>query len=299
VADELTLVLSDIGFDEKGVLESPDSGGSAGMVFGREGAYILANGKVMPTLWARAGAPQRWRIVNAAKSRYFLLDLEGQPFYVIGSDGGLQETPETTEMLLITPGERADVIVTPTGPKGGTLVLRALLYNRGYGSVEYRHVEDVMTIAFTDQPPLSRPKMPTAGRAFAPPTVAGATKVDVLLELPHAGADGKSEFHVNGVPFWKAKPYIATVGESQIWTVKNESKFAHPFHLHGFFFLPLDEKLEPIHPMAWKDTLNVPINSTVRFLVVFDERPGMWMFHCHILDHADGGLMGHVHLAPE
>src|SRR5437867_5686163 len=54
VADQLTLVLSDIGFDSKGVLESPESGGSAGMVFGREGAYVLANGKVMPTVRARA-----------------------------------------------------------------------------------------------------------------------------------------------------------------------------------------------------------------------------------------------------
>jgi FtsP/CotA-like multicopper oxidase with cupredoxin domain len=100
------------------------------------------------------------------------------------------------------------------------------------------------------------------------------------------------------VPFWKAQPYMATVGETQIWTVKNDTKFAHPFHLHGFFFLPLDEKLQPIRPMAWKDTLDVPIDGTIRFLVVFDERPGMWMFHCHILDHADGGLMGHVHLSP-
>jgi FtsP/CotA-like multicopper oxidase with cupredoxin domain len=48
--------------------------------------------------------------------------------------------------------------------------------------------------------------------------------------------------------------------------------------------------------MAWKDTLDVPIESTIRFVVVFDERPGMWMFHCHILDHADGGMMGHVHV---
>ena len=298
VADQLTLVLSDIGFDGKGVPDSPDSGGPAGMVFGREGAYILANGRVMPTLRARPGAPQRWRIVNTAKSRYFLLDLDGQPFYVIGTDGGLQETPETMETLLITPGERADVIVTPTGPKGGTLVLRAMLYNRGYGSVEYRNVEEVLTIAFTDQPALPRPKMPVAGRAFAVPKLSGATHVDVLLTLPRAGPDGKSEFLVNGVPFWKAKPYLARVGETQIWTVKNESKFAHPFHLHGFFFLPLDQKFEPIHPMGWKDTLNVPVDGTIRFVVVFDERPGMWMFHCHILDHADGGLMGHVHLSP-
>jgi FtsP/CotA-like multicopper oxidase with cupredoxin domain len=112
------------------------------------------------------------------------------------------------------------------------------------------------------------------------------------------GPVGKSEFRVNGVPFWKAKPYLATVGEKQIWTVRNDSKFAHPFHLHGFFFLALDEKLQPIRPMAWKDTLNVPIDGTIRFVVFFDERPGMWMFHCHILDHAEGGLMGHVHVAP-
>ena len=69
VRDEMTLVLSDIGFDQKGVLDPPDTGGTAGMVFGREGAYLLANGKIMPTLRARAGAPQRWRILNAAKSR--------------------------------------------------------------------------------------------------------------------------------------------------------------------------------------------------------------------------------------
>jgi FtsP/CotA-like multicopper oxidase with cupredoxin domain len=299
VADQLTLVLSDIGFDRHGVLDSADSGGSAGMVFGREGAYVLANGKLLPTLRARAGAPQRWRIVNAARSRFFLLDLEGQPFYVIGGDGGLQERPETTDLLLITPGERVDVIVTPTGPSGGTLTLRADLYNRGYGSVEYRIPEDVLTIAFSDEPSLPKHNMPALHRDIAAPSLAGATRVDVVLTLPPAGSDGKSEFHVNGVPFWKARPFLAQVGEKQIWTVKNDTKWAHPMHLHGFFFLPLDEQLQPIRPMAWKDTLNVPIDGTIRFVVVFDERPGMWMFHCHILDHADGGLMGHVHLRPE
>jgi len=296
VADERTLVLSDIGFDAHGALDPPDSGGAAGMVFGREGGYVLVNGKVMPTLSARSGAPQRWRIVNAAKSRYFLLNFDDQPFYVIGGDGGLQEAPQIVDELLVTPGERADVIVTPTRPKTGTLQLHAMLYNRGYGSVEYRIPEDILTVAFTDEPPLPTPPMPAVHRDIVAPPRENATKVDLVLTLPPAGQNGKSEFRVNGVPFWKAKPYLATLGETQIWTVKNDSKFAHPFHLHGFFFLPLDETLEPIHPMAWKDTINVPIDGTVRFLVRFDERPGMWMFHCHILDHADGGLMGHVHV---
>jgi FtsP/CotA-like multicopper oxidase with cupredoxin domain len=299
VADQLTLVLSDIGFDSHGVLDSPDTGGPVGTVFGREGLYVLTNGRILPTIRARSGAPQRWRIVNAARSRFFFLDLGGQTFTVIGGDGGLQERPETKDTLLITPGERMDVIVAPTGPRGGTLTLQAALYNRGYGSVENRIPEDVLTIAFSDEPALPKPQMPALHRDIVPPGLAGATRVDMVLTLPPAGANGKSEFQVNGAPFWKASPFLARVGETQIWTVKNETKWAHPIHLHGFFFLPLDDQLQPIRPMAWKDTLDVPMEGTIRFVVVFDERPGMWMFHCHILDHADGGLMGHVHLRPD
>ena len=292
VADQLTLVLSDIGFDTKGVLEPADSGGSAGMVFGREGEYVLANGRRRPVLKARPGAPQRWRIVNAAKSRFFYLDMDGQPFTVIGTDGGFQEKPTTTDILLITPGERVDVIVTPKGKAGTPLAVRGMLYNRGYGSVEYRSVEEVMMIEFTKEPPVVA-KPVTVTRAIPLPSIDGATPVDILLTLPPM-QNNKSEFQVNGVPFWKAKPYTAALGEKQLWIVNNDSDWDHPFHLHGFFFQIVDEAGKPVGPLAWKDTVNIPMKTTVRLLVTFDERPGEWMFHCHILDHADGGLMGTV-----
>ena len=292
VVDQVTLVLSDIGFDAKGQPEPADSGGSAGMVFGREGDYVLVNGRVRPVLRARPGAPQRWRIVNAAKSRFFYLDLEGQAFTVIGVDGGLQERPVTSDILLVTPGERVDVIVAPKGKAGTPLTLRAMLYNRGYGSVQYRGVEDVMTIEFTNQPPIAAAPV-RVSRTMSPPTVAGATPVHFVLTLPPM-ENNKSEFRVNGVPFWKAKPFVAALGETQLWTVKNDSDWDHPFHLHGFFFQVIDEKGQPVRPLAWKDTVNVPMKTTARLLVTFDERPGEWMFHCHILDHADGGLMGTV-----
>jgi FtsP/CotA-like multicopper oxidase with cupredoxin domain len=292
VADQLTLVLSDIGFDTKGVLEPADSGGSAGMVFGREGEYVLANGRRRPVLKARPGAPQRWRIVNAAKSRFFYLDMDGQPFTVIGTDGGFQEKPTTTDILLITPGERVDVIVTPKGKAGTPLAVRGMLYNRGYGSVEYRSVEEVMMIEFTKEPPVVA-KPVTVTRAIPVPSIDGATPVDILLTLPPM-QNNKSEFQVNGVPFWKAKPYTAALGEKQLWIVNNDSDWDHPFHLHGFFFQIVDEAGKPVGPLAWKDTVNIPMKTTVRLLVTFDERPGEWMFHCHILDHADGGLMGTV-----
>jgi FtsP/CotA-like multicopper oxidase with cupredoxin domain len=292
VDDQLTLVLSDIGFDAKGKLDPADTGGSAGMVFGREGDYVLANGRRHAVLTARPGAPQRWRIVNAAKSRFFYLDLDGQPFTVIGTDGGMQEKPVTTDILLVTPGERVDVIVTPKGKAGTPLPLRAMLYNRGYGSVEYRAVEEVLTIEFTKETPIAA-KPVAVSRAIPALSSEGATPVDVVLTLPPM-KNNKSEFLVNGAPFWNAKPFTAKLGEKQMWIVKNDSDWDHPFHLHGFFFQVVDAQGRPERPLAWKDTVNVPMKTTVRILVDFDERPGQWMFHCHILDHADGGLMGTV-----
>ena len=293
LADETTFVLSDIGFDSKGVLEDPESGGSAGMVFGREGAYVLVNGRTRPTLKARPGAPQRWRIVNSAKSRFFYLDLDGQEFTLIGEDGGLQASPTKSSILLVTPGERKDVIVRPTGKAGSELTLRAMLYNRGYGSIEYRSVEDIMTIAFTDDPPVTKYELPKISRTLTPPPLAGATPVPVVFTLPPQEA-GHNEFRINGVPFWKAQPFKAKIGETQLWTVKNDTDFDHPFHIHGFFFMVVDEKGAPVQPLVWKDTVNIPLKTTARFLVTFDNRPGTWMLHCHILDHAAGGMMGTV-----
>ncbi len=60
--------------------------------------------------------------------------------------------------------------------------------------------------------------------------------------------------------------------------------------------MPVDEKGVPLAPAVWKDTLNIPMKTTAHMLVTFDDREGTWMIHCHILDHAEGGLMGTVHV---
>jgi FtsP/CotA-like multicopper oxidase with cupredoxin domain len=54
----------------------------------------------------------------------------------------------------------------------------------------------------------------------------------------------------------------------------------------------------PQDPIEWRDTVNVPVKKQIKIAVRYDARPGMWMFHCHILDHADAGMMGMLHLAP-
>jgi len=93
-------------------------------------------------------------------------------------------------------------------------------------------------------------------------------------------------------------PVRARLGQTHLWRIGNGSTYDHPFHLHGFSFLPVDFDNNPILPMQWKDTINVGAREQVNVLVRFDDRPGMWMFHCHILDHAEVGLMGMVHLSP-
>jgi FtsP/CotA-like multicopper oxidase with cupredoxin domain len=292
--EEQILVLSDLGADEKGTLDPADTGGWAGMVFGREGSHVLVNGKVRPHLTMRAGTAQRWRIVNAAKSRFFMLDLEGLPLTQIGGDGGLQEYAVTSEMVLVTTGERVDLLVSPRGEPGSTLTLRSLLYNRGYGSTEYRNAEELLTIELTSDAPLPAPPPPALSRTFTPPPLEGASPLALTITLPPVDARGHAEFRVNDRPHWTASPYRAALGETQIWTVRNETAWDHPLHLHGFFFMVLDDEGRPVRPLAWKDTVNVPLKSAVRLAVTFDGRGGEWMFHCHILDHAEGGLMGTI-----
>ncbi|MDI1482514.1 multicopper oxidase family protein [Polyangium sp. y55x31] len=290
IGDELVLVLSDIAIKDDGSLQDPQTGLDFGTLFGREGDLLLVNGKKNPVIEARAGRRQRWRIVNAAKSRYFQLAMKEHTFTRIGGDGGFMEKPVESAALVLTPGERADVMVVPRGAPGSTLSVRWVPYDRGYGTTFNRPEEEVFRVHLSDEAAVTETPRPKTDRVITPLDLTGATPV--ALELTQGEIDGKMVMGINGVPSWEAAPIPGMVGETQVWTVKNTMDFAHPFHLHGFFFQPLDASLAPLHPMEWKDTVNVPVDGTGRFAVRYDDRPGMWMFHCHILDHADAGMMG-------
>lgn len=295
-ADVLVLVLSDIGIQDDGALVDPLSGGDLGTLFGREGNVILVNGRWLPTIQVRSGITQRWRIVNAARSRYFQLELPGTKFTRIGNDGGLLASPVEEDMLLLTPGQRADVLVTPTDEQGALQFLTWVPYERGFGSTDFRSPELVMRLDFTDDPP-GEPSTPSFTRAVQPLDITDATAVYVRL-TQMKDIDGNLVLGINGVPFAELEPFPAKIGETQVWTIENQMDWSHPFHLHGFFFQVLDDQGEPTRPLAWLDTVDIPVRETRRIVVRFDARPGMWMFHCHILDHADAGMMGMIDLRP-
>jgi FtsP/CotA-like multicopper oxidase with cupredoxin domain len=122
-------------------------------------------------------------------------------------------------------------------------------------------------------------------------TAEGAEPINIDLVM--TTSEGLTGFDIKGGPFWRKTSVRAALGAKQLWTITNKAIWAHPIHLHGFFFQEVDEKGIPVSPRAWKDTINVPAEATRRFLVKLD-RPGSWMYHCHILDHAEAGLMSTV-----
>jgi FtsP/CotA-like multicopper oxidase with cupredoxin domain len=83
------------------------------------------------------------------------------------------------------------------------------------------------------------------------------------------------------------------VGELQVWELLNETGMDHPFHLHGFFFQVVARDGVRVTPSEWKDTVNVVGKGRVTIAFRPDDRPGQWMYHCHILEHHAAGMMGH------
>jgi FtsP/CotA-like multicopper oxidase with cupredoxin domain len=292
LGDEVILVLSDIALDGDGGLAAPIRGNTVVSLFGAEGQTILVNGKVHPRLTARAGVRQRWRLVNAAGARFFHLVLDGHSLTRIGGDGGLIESPVPGDSLVLAPGERADVSIVPHGNPGTDVALHWISSDRGFGTDFGEGPQEILTLHIENVPAATPTPLPEHLRTIQPLDVASATPQNVVIAYAE-GVDGgpppaNEGYTINGKAF--DAMLMGRVDETDVFTVDNRTDWDHPFHLHGFFFQPLDESGLPVH--EWKDTFNIPVKSTRRFVVHYDDRAGNWMFHCHVLDHTEVGLMG-------
>ena len=174
------------------------------------------------------------------------------------------------------------------------LPVRWVPHDQGFGSTFSRPEESLFRIRTDNVTPVLPPPLPALTRDIKAIDLSNAAPK--LLQLTQNAEGTPFSLGINGVPGDKAAPVMATMGETQIWTVQNTIQFAHPFHLQGFFFQVLDVNGVAPALREWRDTVDVPVDATVRLAMTFDERPGMWMFHCHILDHSDAGMMGMVHL---
>ena len=287
---ERLLILSDNRFHPDGSVDVAAPRTPAAIVDeenGREGNVMLVNGQVMPKIRIRSGETQRWRIINAGAARVYRLAFPGQKLLQVGTDGGLFERPQEEKDLVLSNSERAEILVRGTAAPGSSTVLQNLPYDRYTNQTRpdrWSQPQSLLTLAYTQEPRSKPLVIPTTVRVI--PSL-DTTMVTVRRSIV------LSQGLINGRMMDMARVDIkAKLGATEIWTIENVVGMDHPFHLHGFRFQVLDRNGVPEHDRRWKDTINVAKHETVRFIVHFDANPGKWMFHCHILDHEDHGMMG-------
>ena len=273
-ADERIVLLRDLALDEQG---RPTAHRVMDWHEGKQGELVLANGTVQPVLRARAGT-LRLRLINASNARYFRLGLaDDRPLHLIATDGHYLDAPVALSDILLVPGERADVLIRTDRP--GPLALRHLPYDRR--TAHHSMALTVLTI------------LPRAGAAPIPLPQRLATVPDLRPE--NAAARRRvimAMFLMNGRPFDPRRiDSRARLGDLELWRVENASSMDHPFHLHTWYFQVIARNGRPEPFRAWRDTVNLKPGDTVDLMVPLGDYPGRTVYHCHISEHGDKGMM--------
>jgi FtsP/CotA-like multicopper oxidase with cupredoxin domain len=296
-AEEYVLVLKDLTL----VDGAPAAHLPVDWFAGKEGELLLVNGALQPVLAPRRGT-LRLRLLNASNARYYRLHLEGHPLYLIATDGGFLAAPVGVDELLLAPGERAEVMVQLT--RAGSFRLVNLPYDRGGGHMMgstgmmggmtggpvggNRQTQTLLTIAAPADPKT----VPLPSRlARLDPIDAPLASISRLLVL--GGGMMGMQFFINGRSFDENRvDFHGRSGDVEIWEIRNRSTMDHPFHLHTYPFqvLSRNDVAEPF--VAWKDVVNVRPGQSVRIAVPLRDFTGKTIFHCHIVEHEDQGMMG-------
>lgn len=252
---------------------------------GRQGNTLLINGKENPVINMNAGQMERWRFINSSSARYFNLYMGGKTFRVISTDGGLLEKPLTVKNFLITPGERVDVIAGPFD-EGENFSIESLAYNR---TTFQKSKHNVFGTVMVGEKKASRTYLPDVLRKIEPLATQDAAVTRKIQFSVGPSLRNGMNFLVNNKMHFDDKPVI--VGELQIWEISNTSLMDHPFHLHGDFFQVIEVNGKAPEYIAWKDTYNLTPRTKIKIAWMPENRPGMWMYHCHILEHHEAGMM--------
>lgn len=269
---------------------------------GRHGEFITINGLQNPSWTIPQNGLLRLRLLNASSSRYYNLAIEGHPLYLIGTDGGAIEQPVQLEEIQLAPGERADILVKGDQAAGSYRVLDfgagiASGMGRGMGGMHGsnmmgergdREPMTIATLTYGDPvEPIALPEQLTTIAALPDPATTHR------ITLGHGMARNGMVFLLNGQLFDPDRVDIQTqVDQVEDWEIVNRGMTSHPFHIHVNAFQVVDRNGTPEPFRAWKDTINVNPGEVVRLRTRYADFAGKTVFHCHILDHEDSGMMG-------
>ena len=297
--DDLTLVIQDRLFDRQGRINYSLS--MHDQMMGFIGDTIMVNGQVGATAIVPRGLV-RLRLLNGSNARIYTLAMsDGRPLHLIATDDGLLDRSTPLSSLQISPGERYEILADFSDGLDVTLTSGP---NRNMGMMGGGRREDahfaVLPFA-VDQSLQARITQVPIDLGGSRPDIdaTSATRrrisLDMQMGMGMMMRRSDSRFSINGAAFDMGTiNFDIRRGTVERWTVSADVMM-HPFHVHGVSFQVLSENGRAPLPQnsGWKDT--VLINGWAELLIRFDQGASPqtpFMYHCHILEHEDGGMMG-------
>lgn len=301
-----TWVLDDWRLDSGGQISGGFGSNHDATMAGRVGNTVTINGSLPQPLTVRTGERIRLRLINAANARIFGLNFADHNPKVIAIDGQPVEPHEFDGALLLGPAMRIDLILDAIGSPGS----RSVVTDTFYSALEY----PLTSIAYGDSPlrdqPLSTP-MALDANPIPEPRLRNAQRHEIIFAGGMMGmmgggmaggmmgggmGGGMMNWTVNGVSATgHAHEPILAVPRNQtvIMSLKNETAWWHPIHLHGHSFRVISRNGQPAELREWQDTVLMAPRETAEIAFVADN-PGDWMIHCHILEHQAAGMMASI-----
>ena len=282
---------------------------------GRIGNTVTLNGRVREAVSVKAGERVRLRIVNAALARIIGLRFEGHKPIIVAHDGQPSDPyPPDGGRVMLGPAMRADLILDMNGTPGQTY----RVIDDFYPDLAYKLADLAYDPGKPARDPRSDapPKLPT--NPLPEPDLAAAERHQIALQggmMGGMGMMGRSgmmggmgtmgddaTWAMNGMSMTgdgqPDMPPLFTLkrGKSCVLAVRNETAWRHPMHLHGHSFRVISRNRKPNPRREWRDTVLVPPRETVELAFAADH-PGDWMFHCHVADHQEAGMMSVIRIA--
>ncbi len=291
---ERAIALDDILIDPDSEYLPPHLMSHPEIMHGRNGNVLLMNGREIgyeAPGTATRGQVERWRMVNTANARTMELSIEGASFRVLALDGGKLVTPYETARLQMPVGRRFDVEVAYD--TAGTVELTSHVLSRDATGDIVEIPLPVFTVEVADSTEtVQRPEWPTIS---APAARTVDREVELVFDV--VNTEMGTMWQINGVSHREEPLFTFQEGETVRMRLRNLVGPEHPFHLHGQWFEVVNNGQRHTDAPGMLDTVLVPGLEEVEVIAYFDN-PGTWMTHCHILEHAQLGMMAEIVVEP-
>lgn len=294
---EQLLILDDIRLDRSGQIAPFGNMMDASMA-GRYGNNYFINGKTSFDINADKGSFLKLKLVNTANARIFQFAIENHDFVVLGNDIGRIKNPYETDSLILAPGERAEILIYLNKSNKDKFKILNLATRQPeiIGELIYENEDK----SKKEDNLIYYQNLIKENLKLDLPDWSNKLNIepDITFDL-YAINGGKEGFKwtING-GYYPEKPDIQELEEGKFYKLRYSSKqrMIHPMHLHGQKFIILARDGIPVNDTMWRDTALVFPNESVDIGLIAEGK-GSWVNHCHILEHAEAGMLGIVNVS--